>query len=50
MDFFYPFIHQIKKKEQESQPLYVEIYPPLLPIPQEEEIKEEDASIVVIEL
>lgn len=51
MDAFFPFIHKIekKKKQDELQPLYIEIEPP--PPPQkEEEEKDDNHQVIVIEL
>jgi hypothetical protein len=48
MDLFFPFIHKIKKKELEPEPLYVELYPPP-PLYKEEEEKEE-SKVIIIEL
>jgi hypothetical protein len=52
MNTFIPFIHlpKPKKKEQEAQiPLYVELEPPPIKIPDKKENAEED-GVVVIEL
>ena len=50
MDPFVPYIHKPeRKKEIEPQPLYVELYPPMEKPPQEDE-KEEESRVVVIEL
>jgi len=50
MSEFFPFIHKIeKKKEQEPQPLYVELIPP--PPPQKKrDDEEEQPRVVIIEL
>jgi hypothetical protein len=45
---FFPFIHQIKKKKEELQPLYIELEPP--PPVQQEEEKEDEPRVVIIEL
>jgi hypothetical protein len=49
MNPFFPFIHKIekKKKQDELQPLYIELEPP--PPPQEEE-KIDDPKVIIIEL
>lgn len=47
MDSFFPFIHEIKKKEWEPEPLFLELIPP----PKEKkEDKSEDKSIVIIDI
>ncbi len=50
MDDFFPFIFEIekKKKENELQPLYIELIPP----PQEKKEEKEDDSpgVIIIEL
>lgn len=49
MDTFIPFIHKPeKKKKEELQPLYVELYPPIESPPKEEE--QEESRVVIIEL
>lgn len=49
MEIFYPFIHKIEhKKDNEPQPLYVELYPPMEKLPTKEE--KEETGIVIIEL
>jgi hypothetical protein len=49
MDSFFPFVHKIekKKKQDELQPLYVELYPPPPPIKQDEE---EEPRVIIIQL
>jgi len=49
MNPFFPFIHKIekKKKQDELQPLYIELEPPP---PQQEEEKIDDPKIIIIEL
>lgn len=49
MDGFFPFIHKIekKKKEDELQPLYIELEPPTQ---QQREDKEDSPNVIVIEL
>jgi hypothetical protein len=50
MDSFFPFIHKIerKKKENELEPLYIELIPPP---PELKEQKEEDPpQIIIIDL
>jgi len=50
MDEFFPFIHQPKrKKENEPQPLYVELYPPM-PEKHQENKEEETERVIIIEL
>lgn len=50
MDIFFPFIHEKeKKKEDELQPLYVELYPPP-PEYQEKKNDEETPRVIIIEL
>jgi hypothetical protein len=51
MNTFYPFIHdpKTKKKENEPQPLYIEVGPPLQEVPKQDEEKEE-SHIIIIEL
>ena len=53
MEGFFPFIHKIKK-ENELQPLYVELYPPLeeeqKEQEQEQEQEQENSEIIIIEL
>lgn len=50
MNPFFPFIHKIekKKKQDELQPLYLEIEPP--PPQVKEEEKKEDPRVIIIEL
>jgi hypothetical protein len=50
MNDFFPFIHKIKRKnkQEELQPLYIEMYPPQLQ--EEEKIKEEEPTVIIIEL
>lgn len=50
MDAFFPFIHKIeKKKDEELQPLYIELEPP--PPPQQHQKDEEETSrVIIIEL
>jgi len=50
MDTFFPFIHKIekKKKEDELQPLYVELEPP--PPQYQEKSDEETPRVIIIEL
>jgi len=51
MEAFFPFIHQIKKKEKfEPEPLYVEVYPPPFKEKEDKEDKEESSKVIVIEL
>lgn len=47
MDDFFPFIHKIKKKEYEPQPLYIEVIPPPLQSENEEDAKESPRVIVI---
>lgn len=51
MDNFFPFIHQIekKKKEDELQPLYIELEPPPLERKQKDD-EEETPRVIIIEL
>jgi hypothetical protein len=50
MDAFFPFIHKIeKKKNEELQPLYVELEPPP-PEYKEKEESEDSPRIVIIQL
>lgn len=49
MDDFFPFIHKIKKKKKELEPLPLYIELPQLPIPQSEPV-EEDQYIIIIDL
>ncbi len=51
MDQFFPFIHKIekKKKEDELQPLYIELEPPPLEHKKEEQ-EEETPRVIIIEL
>lgn len=52
MDAFFPFIHQIdkkKKKQDELQPLYIEIEP-TTPFPRKEEKPNDQYQVVIIEL
>lgn len=50
MDAFFPFIHKIeKKKDEELQPLYVELEPPP-PQYKEKEESEDPPRIVIIQL
>lgn len=48
MEPFFPFIHHIekKKKNEELQPLYIELEPPR----QEEKEKTDDPQVIIIEL
>ena len=49
MDDFFPFIYQIeKKKENEPQPLYIELIPP--PQQSEDEIEDDEPRVIIIEL
>lgn len=50
MNSFFPFIHKIekKKKEDELQPLYIELEPP--PPQEHKEIEEETPRVIIIEL
>lgn len=50
MEPFFPFIHKIekKKKEDELQPLYVELEPP--PLQRQEKDEEETPRVIIIEL
>ena len=50
MDPFYPFIHERerKKKDNEPQPLYVELYPP--PPEKREEEEKEESRVIIIEI
>lgn len=47
MSEFFPFIHKIekKKKDQEPQPLYVELIPPP---PQKRDVEEDETPGVII--
>lgn len=47
MDLLFPFIHEIKKKEWEPEPLFLELIPP--PKEKKEE-KEDRQSIVIIDI
>lgn len=51
MDAFFPFIHKIeKKKDEELQPLYIELEPPP-PVQQEHKSDEEETPrVIIIEL
>ena len=50
MDAFFPFIHKIekKKKEDELQPLYIELEPP--PFEQRQKDEEETPRVIIIQL
>jgi hypothetical protein len=50
MNDFFPFIHKIekKKKEDELQPLYIELEPP--PLERRQEKEEETPRVVIIQL
>ena len=50
MNNFFPFIHKIerKKKEDELQPLYIELEPP--PPQQQQKDEEETPRVIIIEL
>ncbi len=53
MDAFFPFIHQIdkkKKKQDELQPLYIEIEPPPMIRKDDESEKDDSHQVIVIEL
>lgn len=48
MDGFFPFVYEKKKRDEELQPLYVELYPP--PPPPSNQEKEEEPRIIIIQL
>lgn len=49
MDSFIPFIHKIeKKKKEEYEPLYIELYPPMEKIKEDEE--KEESTVIIIDL
>ena len=49
MDDFFPFIYEIeKKKENEFQPLYIELIPP--PPQQIDEQNDDSFQVIIIEL
>ena len=50
MDTFFPFIYEIekKKKEDELQPLYIELEPP--PLERKQKDDEEIPRVIIIEL
>ena len=52
MDSFFPFIHQIekKKKEFETEPLYVELYPPPPPQKEKDDKDENNSHVIIIQL
>lgn len=51
MDAFFPFIHKIeKKKEEELQPLYIELEPPPPPQREHKSDEEETPRVIIIEL
>lgn len=51
MDAFFPFIHKIEKKKQdELQPLYIELEPPPPPERKQKEDEEEEQRVVIIQL
>lgn len=51
MDNFFPFIHKIeKKKEEELQPLYIELDPPPPPQKHKSDEDEETPRVIIIEL
>jgi hypothetical protein len=49
MNDFFPFIHknEKKKKEDELQPLYIELYPPP---PEKKEKEDDDQKVIIIQL
>ena len=50
MDTFFPFIHEIKKKKQEElQPLHIELEPPP-PQHKQKDDEEETPRVIIIEL
>ncbi len=51
MDAFFPFVHKIekKKKQDELQPLYIEIEPPPPPPPRKEE-EDDNHQVIIIQL
>lgn len=51
MNSFFPFIHKIekKKKQDELQPLYIELEPPPPP-PRKEEERDDEHQIIIIQL
>ena len=52
MNDFFPFIHKIekKKKEDELQPLYLELDPPPPPPQKHKKDEEETPGVIVIEM
>jgi hypothetical protein len=47
MNDFFPFIHKVEKKNQEEmQQIYIE----LIPIEKQEETKDDESKIIIIEL
>lgn len=50
MDAFFPFVHKIekKKKQDELQPLYIEIEPP--PPPPRKEEEDDNHQVIIIQL
>lgn len=51
MDYFFPFIHKIKKIENEPEPLYIELYPPpQQQAPDKIQDDENESTIIIIQL
>jgi len=50
MDNFFPFIHEKQKKEQEPQPLYIELVPPPPQPPKKNDDEDETPGVIIIQL